>query len=384
MRETSLRIGIVANEPSGDLLGAGLMRELRKRVPGIVFEGVGGPCMEGEGMVSLFPMESLTVMGLVEVVSHLPELVSIRRQLKRHFLTNPPDIFIGVDAPDFNLGLERSLKTAGIPTVHYVSPTVWAWRSGRIKTIKSSVDLLLSIFPFELELLKSEGVPVKYIGHPMADEIPLDPDQSQARAKLAIPATAKVIALLPGSRVSEVELLSTPFLGAAEVCLRTLPELRFLVPLINSRTRAAFESVWKKHAPGLELTLLVGSSRDAILSADAVLSASGTATLEALLLKRPMVVAYRVNPLTYWIIKTFRLIKTPHIAMSNLLAGEEVAPELMQHAATPEALSKALLEILENPDRLAYIRSVYFRVHRQLRQNANVRAAEAVLQLMER
>lgn len=267
--------------------------------------------------------------------------------------------------------------------MHYVSPTVWAWRSGRVKTIKASVDLLLSIFPFEVELLESQGVPVNYIGHPLADEIALEVDQAEARNRLAIPLTARVMALLPGSRVSEIESLTAPFLGAAKACLQADPGLRFLVPLINRRTRLAFEALWKRYAPGLELSLLEGASRDAIASADVVLSASGTATLEALLLKRPMVVAYRVSPFTHWIIKTFDLVKTPHIAMSNLLAGEEVAPEFMQHDATPQALSQALLEMLDNPDRLAYIRSVYFRVHRQLRQNASVKAAEAVLRLLE-
>ncbi|MCP4285277.1 MAG: lipid-A-disaccharide synthase [Gammaproteobacteria bacterium] len=381
--DKKLRIGIVANEPSGDMLGAGLMRELRKVVPDITFEGVGGPCMEAEGMESLYPMERLTVMGLVEVVKHLPELLSIRRGLKRRFLAKPPDVFIGVDAPDFNLGLEKSLKSSGIPTVHYVSPTVWAWRPGRVNNIRASVDLMLSIFPFEEEFLKSHKVPVSYIGHPLADEIPIENDRSVARDNINIPSAGRVIAMLPGSRLSEIEALAATFLETARLCRAQAPDLQFLVPLINSRTRTAFEIVWREVAPELNVVLLDGASRDAMLSADAVLSASGTATLEALLLKRPMVVAYRVNSLTYRIVKTFNLVKTPFIAMSNLLAGEEVAPEFIQDAATPEALSSALLSILESPDKMDHIHSVYVSVHHQLRQNSSAKAAEAVLKLLE-
>lgn len=381
-RKSILRIGIVANEPSGDMLGAGLMRELKKRVPDIVFDGIGGPLMESEGMVSLYPMERLSVMGLVEVVKHLPGLLSIRNGLKRHFFASPPNVFIGVDAPDFNLGLEKSLKRNGIPTIHYVSPTVWAWRPGRVKKIRASIDLMLSIFPFEVDFLKSHGIPVNYIGHPLADEIAPDADQMVARRSLNIPSAARVIALLPGSRLSEIEALAATFVETARICLEQAPELRFLVPMVNSKTRAAFESVWQDVAPELDLEVLDGASREAMLSADAVLSASGTATLEALLLKRPMVVAYRLNPLTYWIVKAFNLVKTPYIAMSNLLSGEKVAPEYIQDEATPEALSRALLDMLSSPDKMDYIQSVYNRVHRQLRLDSSAKAADAVLRLL--
>ena len=382
MRKANLRIGIVANEPSGDLLGAGLMRVLKKRVPEVVFDGVGGPLMESEGMVSLVPMERLSVMGLVEVLKHLPGLLSIRNGLKRHFFAQPPDVFVGVDAPDFNLGLEKNLKLAGIPTIHYVSPTVWAWRPGRVRKIRDSIDLILSIFPFEVEFLRSHGVAVDYIGHPLADEIALDANQLAARGKLNIPPQARVIAMLPGSRMSEIEALAATFIKTAKVCLNKEPDLHFVVPLINSKTRAAFEAIWRTVAPELELNLLDGASREAMSSANAVLSASGTATLEALLLKRPMVVAYRLNPLTYQIVKSFNLVKTPFIAMSNLLAGEELAPEFIQDEATPEALSGALLSILNSPDKRDYIQSVYSRIHRQLRQGSSAKAAEAVLRLV--
>ena len=384
MRETNLRIGLVANEPSGDLLAAGLMRELKKRVPGIVFDGVGGPLMEQEGMISLYPMDRLSVMGLVEVVKHLPGLLSIRNGLKRHFLARPPDLFIGVDAPDFNLGLEKSLKAAGIPTVHYVSPTVWAWRPGRVKKIRASIDLMLSIFPFEVEFLKSHHVPVVYIGHPLADEIALQTDQLAARRMLDVAPSARVIAMLPGSRLSEIEALAGIFLKTAQACREQAPDLQFLVPLINAKTRVAFTAVWREVAPELEIMLLDGASRDAMLSADAVLTASGTATLEAMLLKRPMVVAYRVNPLTYRIVKTFDLVKTPFISMANLLAGEALAPEFIQHEATPAALSGALLGMLDSPDRIDYIKGVYHSVHRQLRQDSSAKAAAAVLGLLEK
>jgi lipid-A-disaccharide synthase len=357
------------------------MRELRQRVPDLEFEGVGGPRMAGEGLSSLYPLERLSVMGLVEVLKHLPELLAIRKALKRHFLTNRPDVFIGVDAPDFNLGLEAYLKKRGIPTVHYVSPTVWAWRSGRVKKIRASIDLMLSIFPFEVEFLREHRVPVAYVGHPLADEIPLHPDAAEARRRLGFPAESRIVALLPGSRMSEVELLAETFLQTAELLRAQLPELHFVVPVVNARTRAAFEAVWRSCAPELPLTLLEDASRDAMLSAEVVLTASGTATLEALLLKRPMVVAYKVNPLTYGIVTSLNLIKTPHIAMANLLAGEALAPEFIQHQATPEALCSALLGLLQQPQRRAEITAAYSEIHQQLQQNSSARAADAVLQL---
>jgi len=378
-----LTIGIVANEPSGDLLAAGLMQELRTRVPDIRFEGVGGPLMARQGIESLYPMERLSVMGLVEVVKHLPELLAIRRGLKRHFLSRPPDIFIGIDAPDFNLGLERALKNAGIPSVHYVSPTVWAWRAGRVNEIRASVDLMLSIFPFEVEFLRRHRVPVSYVGHPLADQIPLEIDPLAARRKLGIDPRVKVIALLPGSRLSEIEGLAETFLQAARQCRQHHPELRILVPLVSSRTQAAFEEIWQARCPELPLTLVDGESRDAMLASNAVLTASGTATLEALLLQRPMVVAYRVSPLTYWIVKRLNLVKVPFIAMANLLAGEKIAPEFIQDEVTPEALSGALLEILDSPEKVAGLQQVCRRVHAELKQNSSGKAADAVLNLLE-
>lgn len=379
-----LKIGIVANEPSGDLLGAGVIREIRKLHPDVRFEGVGGPLMLEQGCRSLFSMERLSVMGLVEVLKHLPELLSIRRKLRNHFLQDPPDVFIGIDAPDFNLGLETDLKNAGIPTVHYVSPTVWAWRPGRVTKIRAAVDLMLSIFPFEAAFLEQHRVPVRYVGHPLADEIPLQNDRYAARMALAVDDKPHVVALLPGSRVGEIESLSATFIQTALQLVERYPDAHFLVPLINARTRTAFESILNREAPDLPVTLVDGQARTAMIAADVVLTASGTATLEALLLKRAMVVAYRLNPLTYWIVKRFNLVRIPYVAMANLLAGEELAPEFIQDAATPEALADALSELLESPQRVSDIQQRYTELHQRLHQDSSRKAAEAVLALINK
>jgi lipid-A-disaccharide synthase len=382
-----LKIGIVANEPSGDLLGAGVIREIRRRHPDARFEGVGGPLMLEQGCRTLFSMERLSVMGLVEVLKHLPELLSIRKRLRHHFLLDPPDVFIGIDAPDFNLGLETTLKKAGIPTVHYVSPTVWAWRPGRVKKIRAAVDLMLSIFPFETEFLERHRVPVRYVGHPLADEIPLENDRAaartEARTALGVADRPHVVALLPGSRVGEIESLSATFIQAALRLIERYPDVHFLVPLINRCTRTAFEAILNREAPELPVTLVDGQARAAMIAADVVLTASGTATLEALLLKRAMVVAYRLNPLTYWIVKRFNLVRIPYVAMANLLADEALAPEFIQGAATPEALADALSDLLESPDRVNAIQQRYAELHRTLRQDSSRKAAEAVLSLID-
>jgi lipid-A-disaccharide synthase len=378
-----LRIGIVANEASGDILGSGLIQALRDLYPDIQFEGVGGPRMIAEGCDSLFPMERLSVMGLVEVLKHLPELLSIRRALVRRFLANPPDLFIGVDAPDFNLGLERKLKQAGIPTIHYVCPSVWAWRPKRVKKIRQAADLVLSILPFEKEFLEKHRVGVAYIGHPLADEIPLDTDQQEARRKLGISQDETLVALLPGSRVSEVEAHAEIFLGAAKLCRKSVPGMRFLVPLVNDATQEVFGKILEQIAPQLPVTQLVGNSREAMLAADALLVASGTATLEGMLLKRPMVVAYRLHWLTHWILKTFNLVKIRFVSLANLVAGEELAPEFIQEQATPEALARELTGILQSPERVAYIRERCGEIHREMRLDASHTAATEVLRLLE-
>jgi lipid-A-disaccharide synthase len=376
-----LRIGIVANEPSGDQLGAALIRSIRERRPEARFEGVGGPRMLAAGCASLVPMERLSVMGLVEVLRHLPELLAIRRRLAAHFLARPPDVFVGVDAPDFNLGLEARLRRAGIKTVHYVSPTVWAWRPGRVKTIRRAVDLMLSIFPFETEFLCRRGVRAEYVGHPLAFEIPLQPDAAGARERFGLSPEVEVIAVLPGSRIGEVEALAPVFVEAARWCLERRPGLRFLAPLVSPPIRGRFEAILRARAPRLPIGLVDGDSRSVLAAADLVLTASGTATLEALLHKRPMVVAYRLHPVSYALAKGLRLVKVPYIALANLLAGEPLAPELIQGACRPERIGRALLGFLEDPERMAAVRSRYLAVHESLRTGTPARAAEAVLDL---
>ncbi len=339
--------------------------------------------MIAEGCHSIFPMERLSVMGLVEVLKHLPELLSIRRTLIRRFLADPPDLFIGVDAPDFNLGLERRLKKAGIPTIHYVCPSVWAWRPKRVKKIRQATDLVLSILPFEGEFLRGHGVASSYVGHPLADDIPLQVDRDAARDSLNVPREAVVVALLPGSRISEVESHGAVFLRAARILQGRIPEIRFLVPLVNTATEQVFRGTLDGIAPDLPVTVVVGNSRDVMSAADVLLLVSGTATLEGALLKRPMLVAYRMHWLTHWILKTFKLVNTPYISLANLVAGEEIAPEFIQHRATPEALAAAIIKILESPQRVAYVHERCEALHREMRRDASQTAAEAVLGLLE-
>lgn len=377
-----LVIGIVANEPSGDLLGASIIRAIREKVPNARFVGVAGPQMLEAGCETLFDLERLSIMGLMEVLAHLRELLALRAQLVRYFLTNRPDVFIGVDAPDFNLGLERRLRVQGIKTVHLVSPTVWAWRSGRVKGIRRAVDLMLSIFPFEETFLRQHAVPATYVGHPLADEIPLKVDHRAARAALGLALDRPIVALLPGSRLGEVERLSAPFIETAARCLAARPDLAFIVPLVNARVRTVFAETLQRLAPQLPVTLVDGRSREAMAAADCVLTASGTATLEALLLKRPMVVGYRVHPLSYHVVKQLRLVKVAHVAMANLLAGRALAPEFIQDACRADRMAPALLGLLEDPVHVAQIQSEYARIHRQLRRDAAATAAVAVLDLI--
>ncbi len=365
------------------MLGAGLMRELNSRLPNVQFEGITGPRMQEVGCTTLYPIEKLSVMGLVEVLAHLPEALSIRRSVRNHFLKNPPDLFIGIDGPDFNLSLEKDLKQAGISTVHYVCPSVWAWRSGRVNKIRAAVDMVLSLFPFEKEFLEKHGVPATHVGHPLADEIPLAPDQAGARERLGLEPNSHVIGILPGSRGSEIKALSEDFIRTAKLCQERYPEIQFAVPLVNQRIRGMFQEILQRVAPDLPIILVDGNARDVLQSSDVVLVASGTATLEALLLKRPMVIAYRVHWLSYWIFTFFNLIKSSFISLANMLAGEEIAPEFIQDAVQPEALAQALSEILESKERQDTVREVGLRVHKQLRLGASSQAADAVLALIE-
>ncbi len=379
-----LTIGICANEASGDLLGAALVREIKQRVADVRFVGVAGPHMLAEGCETLYPMERLSVMGLVEVLRVLPELLRIRRDLVHRIRDLSPDVFIGIDAPDFNLGLERRLRKAGVRTAHLVSPTVWAWRPGRVKEVRRSVDLMLSVFPFEETFLRGHGIPARYVGHPLADQIPMQVDTAAVRESFGLGADQPVIALLPGSRGSEVDLLTSPFLRTAIWCHQQRPELRFLIPLVNQSIRARVSAIVAQEAPELPLTLVDGRSRDVIAAADCVLTASGTATLETLLLKRPMVVAYRIHPLTYFLVTGLRLVKVPYIAMANLLAEQALAPEFIQDRCRPDLMGPALLDFLDHPEKVESIRAEYRRIHAELRHNAAREAADAVLELVQR
>ncbi len=371
-----LKIALVAGEASGDILGAGLMQAIKARHPDAQFIGVGGPRMQAEGLDSYFPMERLAVMGLVEVLGRLPELLKRRRGLIRTLIDERPDVFVGIDAPDFNLGVELKLRQAGIRTVHYVSPSVWAWRQKRVLKIQRACDLMLTLFPFEARFYEEQQVPVCFVGHPLADAIPLTADRAAARAALGLPEQGGVVALLPGSRGGEVERLGGLFLDAAERLRALRPGLRFVLPCASAERRAQVEAMLAGR--DLQVSLLDGRSHEALGACDAVLIASGTATLEALLFKRPMVVAYRVAPLTYRILR--RLVKSPYISLPNLLAGRLLVPELIQDAATPEALAGALAPLIDD----GQVQTEGFdAIHRALRRGASERAAEAVLRLVE-
>lgn len=377
-----MRIALVAGELSGDLLGAGLIAALKERYPHAEFVGIGGPAMIGQGLTSWTPLERLAVMGLVEVLRHLPELLRIRRQLVQRLLADPPAVFIGIDAPDFNLGLEQRLRVQHIPTVHYVSPSVWAWRPWRVRKIARAVDLMLTLFPFEATFYERQGVPVRYVGHPLADEIPLSSDVNSARQALglSLPVGTRIIALLPGSRSGEVNRLGPLFLETARWLLARRPDLHFLLPAATPALYAFLEHLRLEQAADLPLTLIQGGSRTVMAAADLVLLASGTATLEAMLLKRPMAVAYRVAPITAWIAR--RLVTIRHFALPNLLAGRELVPEFFQEAATAANLGAAVLHWLDDPVAGAALLTEFTALHVELRRDASRQAAAAVAELL--
>ncbi len=378
-----LRIGIIAAEPSGDLLAAGLMRALKAEMPQLQFEGVAGPLMMNEGIDQWEPMDSLSVMGLFEVLHHLPRLLRLRGQILARWRDTPPALFIGVDAPDFNLTVETRLRERGIPTVHYVSPTVWAWRTSRVKTIRRAVDLLLTIFPFENAFLESHQVSAHYVGHPLAGEMPLRPDRAGARERLGIPGDASVLAVLPGSRSGEVGRLARPFLQTAQVLQREIDGLRVVVPLVNDRTRDLLMAERQRYTPSLDAQVVVGDARSAMAAGDVVLTASGTATLEGLLSKRPMVVGYKVQAATYWLARLLKLVKVPHVAMANLLADERLAPELIQHDCEPEHLLPPLRRFFQDDALRERIAARYTEIHQSMRSDTNREAAAAVMALMK-
>lgn len=369
-----LRIALVAGEASGDILGAGLMRALKARHPAIEFIGVGGPLMQAEGLTSYFPMERLSVMGLVEVLGRLRELLARRKLLIQTLIDEKPDVFIGIDAPDFTLNIELKLRQAGIKTVHYVSPSVWAWRQKRVLKIREGCDLMLTLLPFEARFYEEKGVPVRFVGHTLADAIPLQADRDAARTELGLVA-GPLVALMPGSRGGEVGRLGSLFFEAAERLQALKPGVRFVLPCASPQRRAQIETLLQGR--NLPLTLLDGQSHLALAACDAVLIASGTATLEALLYKRPMVVAYRLAPLTFWILK--RMVKSPYISLPNLLAQRLLVPELLQDDATPEALAQTLLPLIDGGEEQT---RGFDAIHRTLRRDASNQAADAVLELI--
>jgi len=376
-------IGMVAGEASGDLLGAHLMAALHAHLPGARFIGIGGPKMQSEGLDALFPMERLAVRGYAEVLRHYPGLVWMRRKLRRALLEARPQLFIGVDAPDFNLGLEAGLKRAGIPVVHYVSPSIWAWRGGRIGAIAHSVDHVLTLFPFEETIYRKAGVPATYVGHPLADMIPEQDQTASTRLQLKIAPERKVIALLPGSRQSELRYMADTFIATARLLAQRIEQPLFLVPLVSRETREIFEAaLYRADAVELPLTILFGHARDALAAADVALVASGTATLEAALLKKPMVIAYKMAGASFQLMR--RMGYLPYVGLPNILAGEFVVPELLQHDATPENLAQALLNTLNDTVVRERIAQRFAAIHRQLKCNAAEQAARAVLPLLAR
>jgi lipid-A-disaccharide synthase len=382
-----LCVGLIAGEPSGDLLGAGLAREIRRRYPDARFCGIAGPAMLAQGVESWVPMERLSVMGIFEVLRDLPGLLRIRRAVTERFAVMRPDVVVGIDSPDFTLGVEQRLRAAGIRTVHYVSPSIWAWRPGRVHGIGKAADKVLCLLPFEPALYAAHDIPAEFVGHPMADEIPLAPDRAAARAALGIAeqgSARELIALLPGSRMGEVERLGGEFAAAAALLAARHPGVRFVAAMASAPIRERFAAQLAQRAPGLHVRLVDGRSREVMTGADLVLLASGTATLEAALLKRPMVVAYRISPLTYRMVSGLRLMKTEHFALPNLLAGETLVPELIQDAVTPERIAAEVGALLGDRVRRDALAARFAAMHESLRRQADRRAAAAVLELVGR
>jgi len=372
------KIAIVAGEASGDLLGAHLISALKKQRGDLDFFGIAGPKMMREGAKSLFPIERLSVRGYVEVLKHLYGLLKLRKQLLKQIIKEKPDVFIGVDAPDFNFWLERKLKKAGIPTIHYVSPSIWAWRRGRISKIKRAVTHMLALFPFEPALYEAANIPVTFVGHPLADEIPVKPNKKGARETLKLKQSSFVVAMLPGSRQSEVEQHAELFVKTARLIEEEHANTTFLVPLITRKTRNIFETALYKdlnHVPNVHI--LFGHAHDAMEAADMVIVASGTATLEAALLKRPMVITYRMPKLSWWILK--RMNYLPYVGLPNVLASKFLVPELLQKNATPEKIADTITKLVNDQENLKVLKQEFIDIHNSLKQNSAKKAAEVVL-----
>ncbi|UXY14305.1 lipid-A-disaccharide synthase [Chitiniphilus purpureus] len=377
------RVAIVAGEASGDLLGADLIRAVQRRLPDARFAGIAGPRMIAAGAHSIVPMAKLSVRGYIEVLRHLPELLGIRRRLKRAIVKERPDLVIGIDAPDFNLGLERAAREAGLQSVHYVSPSVWAWRAERLKKIGRAASHVLLLFPFEAAIYREAGIPATYVGHPLAAQFPMVPDQAALRELLDLPEKRLAFALLPGSRVSELEMHAELFVRTAQLLHGRYPEALFLVPLVTRETRRLFEdAIWRLGAQDLPFRLMFGHAHEAMMAADAILVASGTAALEAMLAKRPTVVTYRISRITYWLVR--RKLKIPYVSLPNVLAGERIVPELLQHDATPEKLSAQLAAFIEDPEASAALTARFAQLHESLQCGGAEQAAEVIVSLLQK
>lgn len=378
--DSPIRIGIVAGEVSGDILAAGLMRALKQKMPQLQFEGIAGPQMQAEGCVSMYPLERLSLIGF-EALGRYPELITVRRRLADHFRRHPPAVFIGVDAPDFNLGLEQKLKAHGIPTMHYVSPTVWAWRGYRLRKIHRAVDHMLTLFPFEARYYRKRGIPVTFVGHPLADKLEPPMHTDRLRRQMGLPARHKIVALLPGSRINELRRHADLFVRTAQWLSARHPDIRFVVPFASQETRALFEQALQRQKAVAQIfRLLDYRSRDAMAVADVVLLASGTAALEASLLGKPMVVTYRVSWFSYFLIRLLAHVRL--YSLPNHLAGRQLVPEFIQRDAVPEKLGPAVERFLTNPAQAKLVINALARIRRALRRNADQRAAQAVLRVL--
>src|SRR5882724_11754958 len=375
----TLKVGLVAGETSGDTLGAALIAAIRARVPDAQFFGMAGPKMVALGCAAWASSDDLGVMGLVEVLTHLPRLLGLRRRLVRRFLEARPDVVVGIDVPDFNLGLEKKLKRAGLRTVQYVSPQVWAWRQGRVRTIGQSVDLVLCLLPFETEFYAQHGVRAEFVGHPLADQIPLEIDREAARRALGLDRAARVVALLPGSRMGEVERLGTDFIGAAAWIAARAPDTKFVAPMASPRVRESFEKQRTLITGAPPIQVLDGQAQRALAAADGVIVASGTATLETTLMKRPMVVAYRLGAITAFLLRRLGLVKVPYFSQPNLLVGRRLVPEFFQEEVSGDALGAALLREIEDARHVSELQREFRSVHEVLRRGGAERAAAAIL-----
>jgi len=376
----TLRIALCAGETSGDQLGEGLIHALRARYPDAQFAGIGGPLMRATGMQTWWDADALAVMGLAEVLAHLPRLLRLRKQFRERVLAWQPDVFIGIDAPDFNLGIERWLKQRGVRTVHDVSPSIWAWRQGRAAKIGESADRVLCLFPMEPPIYAQHGVDARFIGHPLADAIPLQPDRAAARAALGESGDAPILALLPGSRLGEIRRMLPDFVDAARRLAADVPGLRVLVPAANAQCRAAIDAILGD-APVFRV--IDGQAQQIMIASDVVLLASGTAALEALLCKRPMVIGHRISALTYRIVKLFGLLKSAHVSLPNVLAGKTLVPELLQDQCTADNLHRALLHWFTDANAVAALQPQFLTLHESLRCDASARAAEAVAEVLQ-